>query len=410
MNEANKIKTDKAEDSKKKRKGLGFKRKLTCSVVVLFIVTICFSVFGILWYGGFIRQFTCDRVVAGSQIHTSFDCDLSSSNDDQSRSEYVTKQLEPRDDIVVSDLEEVITKVFNEASPAVVGIGIKGNDFGADQVIGTGFLVTENGLIVTNRHVVESTKEDYFVNLKDSEESISVTEIFRDPVNDLALIRIEKDELSSLPLGDSDNLMQGQTVIAIGNPLGKYSGTVTSGIISGLNREVDISEGFFSSAFETYEDVIQTDAAINPGNSGGPLLNSNGEVIGINFATVSGADNLSFAIPINRIKSRISELNEHGRFRIPFVGVEYRMRIVFLDNTSTIGAEVSRVLKGESADKAGLKRGDIIVEFNGSDLEDESLFSLIQKTEIGDEVDLVILRAGKTFNATLKIGERGSDF
>jgi S1-C subfamily serine protease len=306
----------------------------------------------------------------------------------------------------VTPEEKVIENVFAKTANGVVGIGLKGNDFNDDSIIGTGFVVTANGLILTNRHVVEEQAE-YFVNLSGSDEVIPVTKIFRDPVNDLALIQIDRTGLTALALGDSSQLKIGQTVIAIGNPLGSFSGTVTSGIISGLNREVTVGEGFFGSAGETYDDVIQTDAAINPGNSGGPLLNADGEVIGINFATISGADNLSFALPINRAKSRIDELNKFGKFRIPFIGVEYRMRLVFIDGNSTVGAQVNKVIPDSPASRAGILSGDVIVEFNGQDLTEKSLFALIQGTEIGQDVSLTIVRGGETHNLTVKIGERG---
>ncbi|KXK26632.1 MAG: putative periplasmic serine endoprotease DegP-like precursor [candidate division WS6 bacterium OLB20] len=387
-----------------KKKGRGLKAKFSCLIFIIGLLLICCGAFAVLWLGGFVQQSVCRTVVSGSQIYRSLECQ--NYTEEAGTGEYRYTQIVGDGNQTITGHEEVITNVFERSAPSVVAIGIRGNNQREDQVIGTGFIVTANGLIVTNRHVVEQDDTDYFVTLKDSEELIDVVDIHRDPVNDIALITIERSDLPALPLGDSEGLQQGQTVVAIGNPLGRFSGTVTSGIISGLNREVQISEGFFASGVETYEDVIQTDAAINPGNSGGPLLNSSGEVIGMNFATVSGADNLSFAIPINRVKNRIEELNEFGRFRIPFLGIEYRLRIVFVNGRSTVGAEILRVVDGAAADKAGILPGDIILEFDGNDLEEQSLFNLIQASEIGSQVRVGILRDGETFETTITVDER----
>jgi serine protease Do len=207
-------------------------------------------------------------------------------------------------------------------------------------------------------------------------------------------------------LGDSSNLTVGQTVIAIGNPLGDLTGTVTSGIISGLNREVEVGANFFNTDVEAFEDVIQTDAAINPGNSGGPLINTNGEVIGVNFATIQGADNLSFAIPIDRVKLRIDELNQFGDFRIPFMGIEYRRRVVFIDDEALIGALVTSVFTSSPADKAGVEIGDVIVQYDDKTLEEESLFSLIQKSEIGEAVKIIVIRDGEQVSLDVVIGQQ----
>jgi S1-C subfamily serine protease len=234
--------------------------------------------------------------------------------------------------------------------------------------------------------------------------------IFLDPVNDIALIKIESSNVPStakiLNVGNSDELKLGQTVIAIGNPLGTYTGSITKGIISGLNREVNISQGFFSTQSEVYEDVIQTDAAINPGNSGGPLLNLNAQVIGVNFATVDGASNLSFALPINRIQDRISELEEFGKFKIPYLGVEYRTRLVFFKGQSIVGAEIINVVNNSPAALAGINIGDIVIEFDTTDLSEKTLSALIQEHEIGSTVQVIIIRNRVEQEIKVTIGER----
>ncbi|KXK09616.1 MAG: putative serine protease HtrA [candidate division WS6 bacterium OLB21] len=405
MQTAEKISTENnvVKESTKPAKKTSRRFRFGCVFFVLFLLTICCGVVSVLWLAGYVQKYTCSLVLPKSQIWESLTCEnynLSTVGEGEYRYQEKTDQIE------ITSQEQLITSVVESASPSVVAIGIRGDSFSEDRVIGTGFVVTENGLIVTNRHVVEDRNAQYFVTLNESENPISVEKIHRDPINDIALITINQSGLKPLPLGDSQKLIQGQTVVAIGNPLGRFSGTVTSGIISGLNREVQISEGFFSSGVQTYEDVIQTDAAINPGNSGGPLLNTSAEVIGMNFATISGADNLSFAIPVNRIKDRIDELNRFGKFRIPYLGVEYRLRIVFVDGRSTVGAEILRVLSDSPAALAGITRGDIIIEFAGQDLENQSLFSLIQKSEIGSKVQVGIFRNRETFETTVTIAER----
>jgi len=169
---------------------------------------------------------------------------------------------------------------------------------------------------------------------------------------------------------------------------------------------VDVSGDTFRFSSKTHFDVIQTDAAINPGNSGGPLINSNGEVIGVNFATISGADNLSFALPINLVKTRIDELNEYGDFRLPFLGVEFQRRLVFYKNEGIVGAVVMRVVENSPAEKAGIQRGDVIVEYSGKSLEDDSLLNLIQKSKIGEEVEILLIRGDENVTVKVLIGDK----
>jgi len=372
----------------------------------------CFLVFIFLWYGGYVKEFVCNAVKQDSLIWTKSNCVTTTSEQDS------TKQfpLEPTIQLgqnINSNEDATVESVVNSTNGSVVGIGLvnTAND-SANQIIGSGFVISKSGLIVTNRHVVEDESSKYYIAFKDDTNTVEIssTNIFRDPVNDIALIKIDNNQIPSnvkaLVLGDSDNLNLGQTVITIGNPLGKYSGTVTKGIISGLNREVTITKGFFSTQKEIYSDVIQTDAAINPGNSGGPMINLNGEAVGINFATVEGASNLSFALPINRIKSRINELEENGKFRIPYVGVEYKSKVMFINNQTIIGSEIVSVIDKSPAQNAGLLKGDIIVDFNGSSLESETLLSLIQKTTIGSKISMVIYRNNQQKTLEVIIGER----
>lgn len=391
--------------------------KKTSKIKIVFIVTIITLVFGcflvtlFLWYGGFIKEFVCGAVKKDSFIWTKANCEVNIEGEVEKK-----YPLEPslNDNQPIKAVEDgLVESVVSQSNASVIGIGLVGNSSDAsNQIIGSGFIISKAGLIVTNRHVVEDESLKYYIAFKDDSTTVEINSenIFRDPVNDIAIIRVRKEEIPSsikaLALGDSNKLKLGQTVIAIGNPLGKYSGTVTKGIISGLNREVAITKGFFNSQREIYSDVIQTDAAINPGNSGGPMINLNGEVVGINFATVEGASNLSFAIPINRIKYRIDELEANGKFKIPYLGVEFRSRVMFKNNQTIIGAEILSVVDKSPAQTAGLVKGDIIVEFNGSNLENDTLLNLIQKTKVGSKVEIEIFRNNQQKTIEVIIGER----
>jgi serine protease Do len=271
-------------------------------------------------------------------------------------------------------------------------------------------VVDSNGLIVTNQHVVSDTTADYTVITEDGEE-YAVEEILRDDFYDVAIVKItlEKgEELPALTLGDSDSLLVGQNVIAIGTPLGEYAGSATTGIISGLNRSVTASSGWFGSTSKTYEDVIQTDAAINPGNSGGPLINSLGEVVGINFATTAGADNISFAIPINKVKTRLEEYRTYGKFIRPYLGVSYQMISEYeaLYYTDVVpGALILRVEPASPASQAGIERGDIIIKFADQEV-NRSLADIIQEHSVGEKVEVTVVREGKEQTLTVVLGEQ----
>jgi serine protease Do len=385
----------------KPNKGSRFKKLLFIFTVLSFCTLAFFGTTSFLWLGGYVDNWICTSVQEDSKIWNKFSCSTQSISESTTGETYEFNEKDEKN-VIVSDLEEVVTKVVADSSASVVGIGVYGRNVVADQVVGSGFVVSANGLIVTNQHVVSSGDvQDFFVIIGEDTDPIKVDQIYRDELNDIALLKVSKTELKTIPLGDSSTLKVGQTVIAIGNPLGSLSNTVTVGTVSALNREVDVSDDAFNFASRTHFDVIQTDAAINPGNSGGPLINSNGEVIGVNFATISGADNLSFALPINWVKQRIQELNEFGSFRIPFMGVEYQRRLVFYKNESIIGAVVMNVVAGSPAEKAGIVVGDVIVQYNNKDLENDSLLNLIQRSKIGDEVEVVLIRNNE--NVTIKV-------
>jgi serine protease Do len=281
---------------------------------------------------------------------------------------------------------------------------------------GTGFVIGEDGLILTNRHVVEDEKADYSVVFNDGEKYEAVV-LGRDMVRDIAVLKIEADELEVVELADSEEIQIGQTVIAIGNALSEYRNTVTRGVISGIDRRVVAGSSRTGSA--VIDGAIQTDAAINPGNSGGPLLNLAGQVVGINTAVNFGGNSLGFAIPINQAKSVIESVVEYGRIVRPWLGVRYielNEEIAEKNNlTYDRGALILRgdqdddlaVIAGSPADKAGLVENDIILELNGQKLDEEhSLINEITKYKPGEIVELRIYHDGEEEDVSLELAER----
>ncbi|MEK7624407.1 MAG: trypsin-like peptidase domain-containing protein, partial [Patescibacteria group bacterium] len=270
---------------------------------------------------------------------------------------------------------------------------------------GSGFVIAKDGLIVTNKHVVADSGASYTVLANDGKK-YDAKVLARHPFLDIAVLKIKPlvdDNLSVLILGDSDSIKLGQTAIAIGNALGEFRNTVSVGTISGLARTVTAQgEGMT----ETIEGVIQTDAAINQGNSGGPLLNLKGEVIGINTAMVTGAQNIGFALPINQVKKAIESVKNTGEIKVPYLGVRYLRITSDLAKKEKLPVENGALIRGSQdgpaitpdspAKKAGLQAEDIIKELNGEKLDqDNSLAYLIQKYNVGDKVSLKILRNGQ---------------
>jgi S1-C subfamily serine protease len=330
---------------------------------------------------------------------------------------------------IVSE-ENMVTDVASKVSPSVVTVAavreqrvpssVFFDPYGSSQMmgnrsqtvqkdIGSGFVV-DKGIIVTNKHVVSDLTLKYKVIDTDNNE-YKVTNIYRDPVNDLAIIRIENgDNLTPITIGDSDNLKVGQSVVAIGTALGEFRHTVTTGVISGLGRGISAGDPL-AGYVEKLENVIQTDAAINPGNSGGPLLNSSGKAIGVNVAVADGAQNVGFAIPINVVKDSLSNFNATGKFERAYLGVSYQMisKEVAILNELPQGAYVREVVPNSPAEEAGVKPGDIITSIDGQKLTDVAggLASIINKHKIGDQVTLDIDRDNQksTLKATLKAGD-----
>lgn len=277
-----------------------------------------------------------------------------------------------------------------------------------EQDIGSGFVV-QGGLVVTNKHVVNQANAEYNVIDREGNEH-RVTEIYRDPVNDLAILQVDGGQvLTPLELGDSEVLKVGQQVIAIGTALGEFRHTVTTGVISGLGRGIEAGDRY-GGFVERLDNVIQTDAAINPGNSGGPLLNSIGQVIGINTAVSAAGENIGFAIPINVLKESLNNFEETGRFERAFLGVSYQMisKEAALMNEVPAGAYVRQVVEGSAAESAGLEEGDIVTKIDGQRLDDEnSLAEIVNQMRPGQSVKVEYWRDGEELSASLSLGSSG---
>ena len=347
------------------------------------------------------------------------------------------------------DYEEKIMQAVEKSEPAVVSIVISkdvpiieqcpydpfgdlpdqfrqffGNGFGFTQPCqkgterrevggGSGFIIREDGLTVTNKHVVADAKASYTVFTNDGKKH-EATVIARDPVLDFAVLDIAGNNYPTLAIGDSDAARLGQSVIAIGNSLGEFRNTVSVGVVSGLRRNVSATDG---GRVETIEGVIQTDAAINPGNSGGPLLNLHGQVIGISTAVATGAENIGFAIPINQVKRALKSIEATGKIVVPYLGVRYivvdesrkESDKLPVDHGALVRGDKDgpAVVKGSPAEKAGILAEDIILEVGGEKIDaTRSLGSLIQKYSVGDTIKLKVLRNGSEREIQVTLEER----
>ncbi len=285
---------------------------------------------------------------------------------------------------------------------------------------GTGFIVDgKKGLILTNKHVVADEEAEYSVITNDGKRYDSVKVLAKDPINDLAVLKIEATDLPEISFGDSDSVEIGQTVIAIGFALGEYKNTVTKGIISGRGRTI-FAGG--SNGSESLEDVLQTDAAINPGNSGGPLVDLHGNVIGINTAISREGQLIGFAIPINECKSVYESVRDTGKISRAFLGVRYvllndtivKKNNLKVDHGALIvrgrHAEELAVIPGGPADKAGLVENDIILEVDGQKIDQKhNLRKIIGRHKPGDEVIMKVYHKGKEKTVKVKLEERKID-
>lgn len=338
--------------------------------------------------------------------------------------------------IAVIEQDDVVAELVAKVSPSVVSIDISKplkatrgvldtymDDFASEREEnellriggGSGFFVSGDGLIVTNRHVIDDEDAEYVVVTQDgTEHKASVVSV--DPVLDLGFLKIEGNNFPAIELGDSDQIRIGQTVIAIGNALAEFQNTVTKGIVSGLDRRLEASG---DAGDELIEEAIQTDAAINPGNSGGPLIDLQGRVIGVNTAVTDGAQSLGFALPSNAIKRAVDSMRKYGRIIRPWIGVRY----IQVDSDYArlnglpyaYGALVMRgqvkgdlaVVPGSPADKAAIKENDLLLEIDGKRLDlKHPLSSQIARHSPGDEITIKIFREGKELEQKLTLEER----
>lgn len=281
---------------------------------------------------------------------------------------------------------------------------------------GSGFIVSEDGYIITSNHVVADTTADYTVILEPTKKYPAKV-LSRNAINDIAILKIEDGKLPYLEMADSDIIEIGQEVVAVGNALGEFTDTLSAGIVSGLSRYITAFGGMDNQA-QNLRGLIQTDAAINPGNSGGPLVNMNGQVIGINTAVIMGAQNIGFAIPINYAKKDLNEIKKYGKIVVPFLGVKYVLLSKEMSKANKLptedGAIIVReslgeppVIKGSSADKAGVKEFDILISCNGEKITLENpLSQILQKCKIGEATELKVLRDGQELNLKVILEEK----
>lgn len=330
-----------------------------------------------------------------------------------------TPILGPAEKVKIVTEESVVTDVVKKFGPSVVTVSEELSqdssffEFGPfsifglpqqeeqpqPQNIGSGFIVDASGFVVTNKHVVSDTNSKYQI-ITNNDKKYDVKKIYRDPLNDVAILKIEPSQngsetLKPVEMGDSTNLQVGQFVIAIGTALGEFRNTVTTGVISGLGRGITAGSEFQGFA-ERLDNVIQTDAAINPGNSGGPLLNSSGQVIGINTAVAQNGQNIGFALPINVVKDSLKNFNETGQFNRPYLGVAYKMisRDLSIANGIPEGAYIQRIVIDSPADKAGIKKGDIVTKIDGKRMQigENEIGKYISKKKVGDTITIEVWR------------------
>jgi len=283
---------------------------------------------------------------------------------------------------------------------------------------GSGFFISEDGLIATNRHMVEDKEAEYWILLNDGGK-LKAKVMALDPLQDIAILKIESaisEKHNFIPLADSDKIKVGQTVIAIGNALGEFQNTVSVGVISGLHRSI-IASGALSGETALSE-LIQTDAAINPGNSGGPLLDLGGRAIGINTAIARGAENIGFALPIDIVKKDIADIKEFGKIQYVYLGIRYAIISAQLKEEKKLSVDYGVLLvKGPNAEpavmangpaqKAGIKEGDIILELEGEKItRTNTLASIINSRRAGEKISLKILREGKTLDILVTLESR----
>lgn len=351
-------------------------RKYLKLLLVVLLVVVILSIFGLIYLfrGMFVDNNYLSNLFNNSNPVT------------QSTTETINNKIINEESVVIDVVERV--------GPSIVSISYLEDVFAEEgEPIGSGVIVSTDGLIVTNKHVIEDEEGSYEVILQDGSRH-KVVEIIRDKSKDLALIKINNSNLKPVNFGDSSKIKLGQKAIAVGNALG-FSNTVSVGIVSGLSREVEV-EG------EMFKNLIQTDAAINPGNSGGALLNSNGDLVGVNTAKSSYAENIGFAIPVDSVMDLVQkyQTGKIDKDSVPaFLGIGFVFRDLkeYLNKGLPIGPVITGVLKNSPADKAGLRVGDIIVSIDGTEFSDEyELSEFIKEKNPSDKVKIKVYRKNNT--------------
>ena len=341
---------------------------------------------------------------------------------------------------VLTSQATLVSAIAKDVGQSVVSVNVTGQTqssgssffgFGGgtqtQESAGTGIILDAKGLIMTNRHVVPTGTTKVSVTLSDGTVLDNVTVVGRTSSSDsldVAFLQVQDLKGKTLvpaKLGDSSKVKVGDSVVAIGNALGQFQNTVTSGIISGYGRSVTAGDSSGNST-ENLDDLFQTDAAINEGNSGGPLVNLNGEVVGMNTAVASGSQSIGFAIPINDISGLIDSVKTTGKLQRPYLGVvyvpltsdvakEYSLSVdrgAYVPNSSDLGQ--TTIIADGPADKAGIKEGDIITKVDGTAIdENTSLTSILGKHKVGDKVSLSVVRDGKTINVDVTLGAAPTD-
>lgn len=342
----------------------------------------------------------------------------------------VNTTISKADQQVVLNESQLISDIAKTVSPSVVSIDVttqaqQTDFFGRSrsyeqQSAGTGVIISESGYVITNRHVVDGASDDISVTLSDGttlDDVELVGQTSSSDTLDIAFLKIKDakgKKLTAAKLGDSSKVQVGDKVVAIGNALGQFQNTVTSGIISGYGRDLEAGSSDGSES-ESLQNLFQTDTAINEGNSGGPLVNISGEVIGINTAVASGgAENIGFAIPINDVQGLVKTVLEKGKLERPYLGIRYvtlNDEYAYQYNLNVKrGAYLapsqngSSVISGSPADKAGLKEKDIITKIDGTNIDEKnSLVSLVSRKAVGEKVELTIVRDGKEQKITVTL-------
>jgi len=281
---------------------------------------------------------------------------------------------------------------------------------------GSGFFISKDGYVITSCHVVSDSDADYTVVLE-PDKKLKAKVLSRNPINDIAILKVDEKDMSYLELGNSDDIQLGESVVTIGNSLGEFNDTVSTGIVSGLSRFITAFAGVGQES-AMLRGLIQTDAAINPGNSGGPLVNMNGKVIGVNTAVVMGAQNIGFAIPINYAKQDLEEIKKYGKIIRPFLGVKYILLNKEMAQKNKLPVESgalimrenlgeSAIIKGSSAEKAGLKEFDIIIECQNEKITEKNPLShILQKLKVGSQIVLKVVRNKKELKVKIKLEEK----